>query len=146
MAGEDRFQHHGAVTIGTSDTRRRIGGTNAPPSVVGCAEQSREAGLAIKTGPTKPVDRAVATDEGGGRTIADQRIVLDGERQVHLSAAAGATSLRRRMRWWSALQPAAGSRQCRVGLDARSTDWSIGRWLIVHGNSANNRQQSARRP
>src|SRR5262245_25963381 len=146
MAGEDRFKHHGAITIGTSDARGGIGGRYAPASVVGCAEQSREAGLAIKTGPTKPVDRPVATDEGGGRTIADQRIVLDGERQVDVCACAGTTSRSGRIRRWSALQPASGSRQRRVAGDARSTDWSIGRWLIVHGNSANKRQQSGCRP
>ena len=60
----------------------RVGWADPPSPVLGRAEQSRETCIAVEAGPAQPVDGAIATDESGGRAVADQCIILDGERQV----------------------------------------------------------------
>ena len=60
----------------------RVGWADPPSPVLGRAEQSCETGIAVEAWPAQPVDGAIATDESGGRAIADQCIILDGERQV----------------------------------------------------------------
>ena len=79
---EDGLQHHGAVSVGAADARLGIGWADPPSPVLGRAEQSRETGIAVEAWPAQPVDGAIATDQSGGRAIADQCIILDGKRQV----------------------------------------------------------------
>jgi len=54
--------------------------------VFGRSEQSRKAGGAVEARPAQPIDGAVTTDKGSRRAIADQCIVLDGQRQRAASA------------------------------------------------------------
>src|SRR6185436_11477052 len=49
---------------------------DAPPPG-GLVEYGPEDRRAVEPGPAEPVDRAVAADQRGGPTIADQRVVLD---------------------------------------------------------------------
>src|SRR5262249_12993565 len=79
---ENRLQHHGAVVISAADTWHRVGGADLPSSVFGRAEQGCEARIAVEAWPAQPIDGAVATDEGRGLAITDQRIVLDGHRKI----------------------------------------------------------------
>src|SRR5262245_9768757 len=46
------------------------------------AEQGCETRVAVEARPAQPIYGAVATDEGRGCTITDQRIVLDGHRKI----------------------------------------------------------------
>src|SRR5262245_52762848 len=79
---ENRLQHHRAVVVRAADPWRRIGWTDAPAPVLGRAEQSSKAGVAIEPRPAQPIDGAVATNESRGDAIADQRIILDAQRKI----------------------------------------------------------------
>jgi hypothetical protein len=48
----------------------------------GRAEERCEQGAAVKAWPAQPIYRAVATDEGSRRAIADQSIILDIQRKI----------------------------------------------------------------
>ena len=67
---------------------------DAPPPVIGCAEQSREAGAAVEARPTQPVDGPVTGNESGARAVSDECVVFDGERQVGLRGCVGTGALR----------------------------------------------------
>jgi hypothetical protein len=71
-----------------------ISGVDAPPPVIGCAEQSREAGAAVEARPTQPVDGPVTGNESGARAVSDECVVFDGERQVGLGGCVGTGALR----------------------------------------------------
>ena len=71
-----------------------ISGVDAPPPVIGCAEQSREAGAAVETRPTQPVDGPVTGNESGARAVSYECVVFDGERQVGLRGCVGTGALR----------------------------------------------------
>ncbi len=90
------------VPVGAADARLRVGWADPPSPVLGRAEQSRETCIAVEAGPAQPVDVAIATDECGGRAIADQCIILDGERQV--GAHGGNDAATRRRAVWSSLR------------------------------------------
>ena len=79
---ENRFQHHGAFVVSATDTRRRVGRADAPPSMLGGAEQCSETGVAVKAGPAQPVYRAVAVGCYRRRT-ARQRADA-GRRRLHV--------------------------------------------------------------
>ncbi len=60
-----------AVTPGDSG---RAHGCDQPASVLGAAQEGREAGAGIEAGPAEPVDRAVGPDQGRRLAVADQRV------------------------------------------------------------------------
>src|SRR5262245_24552397 len=79
---EDHLPHHGAGAMSRADTCHRVCGADLPSSMFGRAEQGCEARVAVEAWPAQPIYGDVATDEGRGCAITDQRIVLDGHRKV----------------------------------------------------------------
>src|SRR6185437_3745093 len=79
---EHGLQDEGGATIGSLDLRRRALRRDQPASVLRATEKGGEAGRRVESRQAEPVDGAVPSDERRGLTIADERIVLDRERNV----------------------------------------------------------------
>ncbi len=79
---EDRLQDQRAGPVVSISADRRLSRSNAPAPVVRRAHKRGEAGTTVETGPAQPVDGALATDQRGGMTIANQCIVFNSRRMV----------------------------------------------------------------
>lgn len=73
------FENQRVAAIAACRMRNRdVGGRrDQPATVLGCADERREAGARVEPGPAQPVDGAVFCDQRGRVAVADEGIVFD---------------------------------------------------------------------
>ena len=79
---EHRLQHQPVIAIVARDATRGLVGRDEPAPVLVAPEQRRETGRTVEPRPAQPVDRTVPADQRATPAVADQRVILDGERRV----------------------------------------------------------------
>ena len=96
------FQHHGVAAVPAARRADWAGRGDQPAAVFFGPEQSSEDRAGVEPGHAEPVDRPVAADQRRGLGVADDRVILNGQRQGDLL---GSEPSHRFARWRHVFDP-----------------------------------------
>src|SRR5579863_3311487 len=74
---EGRFKYQAVATIASRGSSTIISWRDQPTTMVGFSEQSGEAGSAVESGETQPINGSIATDKSHRFAVADRSIILN---------------------------------------------------------------------